>query len=316
MTVSVIIPVKNRKLLLRRTLKNVLAQTLTPTEVIVVDDHSDESLEELKWEFKDKVIFVTSDGRGPGAARNTGFRKSTGKYIQFFDSDDLMSLDKLETQVAILEKSGRGMTYCTYVKAFETESGEWVQQDDFMYYYPIPGKLRYDQQVLRGANMITQACLFTRELLLHIGPWREDLMPHEDLDFMFRVGRYETSPVHSNQPFVLYRQHKNQITDKEISTEKRDRDALKAHTILLSMMLSSGNYSYMDFKYIKSSIYHDCMLLKIKSKEATFADKCFYYLYQIQKKIYRKLNSTLWAKYNAVSTDKKIFAHYISKLDY
>jgi hypothetical protein len=318
MSVSVIIPVKNRALLLRQTLKNVLAQSLKPYEIIVVDDHSDESLEEIKFEFKHDVIFLLSNGHGPGAARNTGFNYSSGKYIQFFDSDDLISFDKLEVQQKILESTGAGMCYCTYVKAREISQVEWKQLDDFMYFYPIPGNLRYDQQVLRGANMIIQACLFTRELLNIVGPWREDLITHEDLEYLFRVGQVEAYPKHTNIPFVVYRQHVNQITDKDVSIERRHKDALKAHEIISQSVMNSFKYSLFDRIYIKTSIIHDLFLLEKYDYKTTYKVNYVlyicYYIIQIKKKIYHKMHKTKWSKYNGVSNDRTLFKNYIFKV--
>src|SRR4051794_41025426 len=115
--VSVIIPVKNRASLLPETLDNILNQSLKPYEIIIINDHSEDDLREVQNRYKNDVTFIDSKGTGPGAARNTGYEISTGDYIQFFDSDDLVTIDKLEEQARLLSSTGSGMAYCPHFKA-------------------------------------------------------------------------------------------------------------------------------------------------------------------------------------------------------
>src|SRR5690606_7760808 len=42
--------------------------------------------------------------KGASSCRNLGLEKSTGCFIQFLDSDDIISKDKLYNQVELLEK--------------------------------------------------------------------------------------------------------------------------------------------------------------------------------------------------------------------
>src|SRR5688572_24662883 len=116
MKISVVIPVKNRATLLPKTLTNILNQTLTPFEVFVVDDGSTDDIASVISQFDSRVFFLKNSRRGPGAARNEGLLASTGDYIQFFDSDDLMTRNKLETQAKLLNNTGADFVYGPYVK--------------------------------------------------------------------------------------------------------------------------------------------------------------------------------------------------------
>lgn len=94
--ISIIIPVYNREELLVETLDSIIEQTFRKWECILVDDGSqDKSLEVLQlYAAKDNRIKVFSrpkgTKKGAPSCRNFGFLKATGKYIQFFDSDDIM----------------------------------------------------------------------------------------------------------------------------------------------------------------------------------------------------------------------------------
>src|SRR3990167_7672929 len=99
---SVILPVYNRPQLLMRALESISRQTLQPTEVIVVDDGSDESLESVLQSNKKLPItfFRLSKNSGAGAARNAGIKLAQCQLIAFLDSDDEWLPNKLEKQVA------------------------------------------------------------------------------------------------------------------------------------------------------------------------------------------------------------------------
>ena len=97
--VSVILPVYNVEKYLKECLDSILNQTLQEIEVICVDDGStDRSLEILReYEKKDKrVIVLTQENKGAGAARNKGLAIAKGEYLSFLDSDDFFASGMLE----------------------------------------------------------------------------------------------------------------------------------------------------------------------------------------------------------------------------
>lgn len=103
--ISIIIPTYNRANLIGDTLGSVLAQTYTNWECIVVDDGSTDTTEEVLLDYlaKDKRFQYYKRPNnylsGGNGARNYGFEKSNGAYINWFDSDDLMFPDFIEFKV-------------------------------------------------------------------------------------------------------------------------------------------------------------------------------------------------------------------------
>ncbi|WP_179338057.1 glycosyltransferase family 2 protein [Winogradskyella ludwigii] len=106
--VSIIIPTFNRAHLIGETLDSVLAQTYLNWECMVVDDGSTDGTAALLERY------ISQDARfqyhkrpdthlpGGNGARNYGFKVSKGKYINWFDSDDLMVPEKLQKEVMAL----------------------------------------------------------------------------------------------------------------------------------------------------------------------------------------------------------------------
>jgi glycosyltransferase involved in cell wall biosynthesis len=316
--ISVIIPVKNRASLLPETLDNILNQTLKPYEIIVIDDHSEDQLRQVEELYKDKVIFIKSSEYGPGAARNLGFEISTGSYIQFFDSDDLMTKSKLEVQANILSSTGTGMTYCPHFKASLDTDKSWKQDSPILYYYPLDNSLRYDQWVIRGACMITQACLFDRNIFKECGLWRTDLMTHEDLELLFRIGKVVPYPIHSNEVSVLYRQHGEQLTDKNTKNDSKTINQFNAWNYIKEKM-EPENYSYWDFLMIQENLFHSYQFInqkeKIQLKEKfDMKYQLIDLFYRVQNKYNRIVSDSEWQPFHGISKSEEKFENFINNI--
>lgn len=94
--ISIIVPVYNAEKYIEKCIQSIIDQTYTNIELLLVDDGSnDESLSIIKsWEKKDaRIKVIQQENSGVSAARNAGLREATGRFIQFIDSDDTISLD-------------------------------------------------------------------------------------------------------------------------------------------------------------------------------------------------------------------------------
>lgn len=90
---SIIIPHKNSPELLQRCLDSIPARE--DTQVIVVDDNSDDDKIDLKkfpqWKGEHYEYHLTKEGKGAGYARNVGLKYAKGKWVLFIDADDFLS---------------------------------------------------------------------------------------------------------------------------------------------------------------------------------------------------------------------------------
>jgi glycosyltransferase involved in cell wall biosynthesis len=107
-SISVVVPTYNRAELLKLTIRSILAQSRPADEVIVVDDGSTDHTPEVCAELGDRIVYIRQKNMGLSAARNTGIRAATGRWVAFCDSDDLWLPEKLETQLEALEATGAG----------------------------------------------------------------------------------------------------------------------------------------------------------------------------------------------------------------
>jgi glycosyltransferase involved in cell wall biosynthesis len=91
-----------------KAIESVLDQTFTDLELIVLDDSSVDASRDIirnyaSQDSRVKYVFHHAN-RGIGNTINEGIETAAGKFIAFLDSDDLWARDKLEKQLAILEK--------------------------------------------------------------------------------------------------------------------------------------------------------------------------------------------------------------------
>ena len=87
--VSIIIPLYNKGLYIRRAVDSVLAQTFEDYEVIVVDDGSTDDGPQQVMAYSDpRLRLIRQTNAGPGAARNRGIQSAQGEYVAFLDADD------------------------------------------------------------------------------------------------------------------------------------------------------------------------------------------------------------------------------------
>lgn len=112
------------------------------------------SPEELSQRIR---YFKNAHNSGAAVSRNRALREARGKWIAFLDSDDLWAPDKLEKQVAFMEKNGYAFTYTRYAEMDENggETGVTVGGPKRiskmgMYNYCWPGCLTvmYDREVV------------------------------------------------------------------------------------------------------------------------------------------------------------------------
>ena len=104
--VSIIMPTYNRAELIGATIRSIREQTYSNWELIIVDDGSTDTTEDVITDLNDSRIHFIKAGRIGigGKIKNIGLRKANGELIAFNDSDDLWDITKLEKQVTALQE--------------------------------------------------------------------------------------------------------------------------------------------------------------------------------------------------------------------
>ena len=111
--VSVIIPIYNKELRLKDTIKCVLSQTFKDFELILIDDGSTDNSAKIALDYKKedlRIKYYSQENRGVSVARNRGIGLAQGEYITFLDADDRWADNFLEEMINAIGNSN--VCYC------------------------------------------------------------------------------------------------------------------------------------------------------------------------------------------------------------
>lgn len=195
--VSVVIPTHERPALLADAVQSVADQTYEPIELVVVDDGSsvdpDDGLRDVEGvagtdegsALTDVHLLRHGDNRGANAARNTGVEVASGDYVAFLDDDDYWRPEKVERQVAALERTSREVGVAFVGREDVDASGEVVRVER-----PTPGG-DFAKQLAVGAHfgtfstVMVEASAFERT-----GPLDERMPCWQDREWYFRLAAH------------------------------------------------------------------------------------------------------------------------------
>jgi glycosyltransferase involved in cell wall biosynthesis len=122
--VSILINNYNYASFLGEAIESALAQSYPNVEIVVVDDGSADSSQEVIAQFGDRIIPVLKENGGQGSAFNAGFAASKGDIICFLDSDDLFLPEKVSSIVQIFEENPKAGWCFDRVLEFDDKTGQ------------------------------------------------------------------------------------------------------------------------------------------------------------------------------------------------
>ena len=132
--VSVIVPVYNAELFLRRCIDSILNQSFTDFDLILINDGSKDQSPAICDEYEardERVHVIHQKNRGPSNARNCGidwaFSQSSSAYLAFVDSDDYVHPQFLEYMYQAVENNSAEISMCRHKYIAEKEKLENVK---------------------------------------------------------------------------------------------------------------------------------------------------------------------------------------------
>jgi glycosyltransferase involved in cell wall biosynthesis len=184
--ISVIIPTKDRRLLLGETLKSLSAQTLQAWEAVIVDDGSGDGTAEFVKELASgeprfRYLARTGDYPGASACRNAGLSMARGKYVIFLDSDDLLAADCLYNRLQSIQQSE-----CDYI-VFQTGVFRSKPGDDTRLWNRFDTEDDLDRFLSHDMPWHTSGPIWKKSALDIVGPWDENCLTGQDWEFHIRA---------------------------------------------------------------------------------------------------------------------------------
>jgi glycosyltransferase involved in cell wall biosynthesis len=203
MNVSVIIPTYNYARFVGEAVDSVLAQTLPPLEVIVVDDGSTDGTAEVLARYGDRIRVLRQKNAGVAMARNAGIAAARGEYLAFLDSDDAWYPRKLELQMQrFAAEPELGLVHCG-AEIIDAEGRTLSTTTGGMEGHVAEAMLRLDREVImpQGSSIVVP-----KRVAEDVGGYDARLPPSEDWDFCYRIAaRHAIGYV--REVLVRYRLH-------------------------------------------------------------------------------------------------------------
>jgi glycosyltransferase involved in cell wall biosynthesis len=246
--VSIIIPAYNSEKYLAETISSALSQTWPNKEVILVDDGSTDGSLAVAKKFESVKVFHQNN-KGASAARNKGLKESKGEFIQFLDGDDLLSPDKIATQVDILQQNPGKIAACSTIH-FENGSlpGQGTPtpgEDNFLFNDDDPAHFLVnflggfkDVQAVIGVH----TWLTPKSIIDKAGPWNEELTVDDDGEFFSRV-ILNSKGIIKTAGAGYYRKYKNQDESLSSQNNKKSLESIFKAILLKKDHLSAFNNS-------------------------------------------------------------------------
>ena len=177
---TIIVPVYNRAHYIVRTLDSIAASTCMFSELLIVDNGSDDNTMEVCSQWADShqdlsVCILSEKKRGVAAARNYGLLSCHSEYVYFFDSDDLFSRDFIASIYPELSQPFdvlcvpvcQNVNSVVRIRPYKACAGVHIH--------------------LLNNMLSTQSMVFRKSFLDQIGGWNESLTTWDDWELGTRV---------------------------------------------------------------------------------------------------------------------------------
>jgi len=250
--VSIIIPTYNRAHLISETLQSISVQTYQNWECIVVDDSSNDNTAEILQKLSEndpRFKYFTRPSnveKGPNGCRNYGFEKSSGDYILWFDSDDLLKVDAL--QKLLVKFSEEIDVVVSKVMFTKMETGEVYRENTI-----ISNDLTIDY--LTGKiSFYVCGPIWKRTFLQGKKLFDTNVSNLDDWDFNLRMIYQNPKIVCLDEALYYYRVHINSLSSeiRKLNAEEI-KSEFKTRAKHLAILKTTDNKSYVAFlKFVQN----------------------------------------------------------------
>ena len=244
--ITIVLTTYNRAHLIGNTLDSILAQTYKSWECIIIDDNSiDNTKAIVNWytEKESRIEYILKEkqiNKGLPASRNIGIRKAKGRYLVFFDDDDIVHPQLIELCVGSFKE--KDLDFVHYKKqSFEGEFNVVFSLYNSLENLIILKGTHYEKVIL-GNLPLASCTVVWKTKIFQENFFNEELMYAEEWECYSRilienklVGAYLKIPLYFN------RKHLQSNTGEFWSNDfLRKESYIKAHILLLNILVENN----------------------------------------------------------------------------
>ena len=306
---SIIVPLYNGELFLTQLLDSIRCQLSDSIEVILVNDGSTDSTEEICKNYLgiNNFRYFKKPNSGVCTTRNFGIERASGKYITFADQDDWYDPGAFSMLTNIIENNDFDLVIFeprihysngnTFVFEMPCETREW--HNEAMYDNVIrPTILGIKDEYGRGFNFGLWNCLFRRSFL-EINKLRLDsyLRMGEDIVFISQCLGAATSVYTVAQPLYNYRVHSSSVSHTYSKTS--DLSIVKSIYIYDKQVDALAKWDKKDWMPIMNARYSSILISFARSWTHPKAGNTPFTVYKKLREVFQ--NTTLSEKISALN---------------
>lgn len=188
----------NSEQYIKETIDSVLGQTYEDFEFIIWNDGSVDSTEEIVKSYNDdRIKYFFHENTGIGLARSLALKQAQGQYVAIIDSDDICLANRLESEVAFLEKYQDYVVVSSQIILINEYSEEIGYSYSFLYDKVIRKKM------LAASVMAHSGCMYRKSIYDKVGGYSGIVLGEDHVLFsrMMKYGKAYNLP----DPLVKYR---------------------------------------------------------------------------------------------------------------
>ena len=273
--ISVVMPVYNAELYLKKSIYSILNQSYKNFEFLILDDNSNDNSKKIIKSFSEIdnriKVFEQKTNIGVTNALNFLIKKTKYNYIARMDADDISHTNRFSKQLNFLQNNQNCSVVGSYIKLIDNKDKLLGKVK-----YPISSDL-IKKKLINKSCIPHPACMFNSKFLKSVNGYRQMLEPAEDYDLWTRLSII--SDLHNIPEYLFsYRVNESGISNKRsfeqfIKSEfvKKNFEFLKENRDLINIK----NISHVNKKalldlfenkyYISNEIYLNEILLEKKN---------------------------------------------------
>ena len=250
---SIIIPTYNRASIVKRAIDAALQQSFHDFEIIVVDDGSTDDTQEILQSIVDsRITQIYQSNKGVCAARNTGASKAIGKYLLFYDSDDILMPSALN------DFKNANVDDKADLLFGDVEKINMHQKETKI----IRSSNPYGNNKGTGLYIAGSFCI-SKSFFEKIGGYDEHISFGENTELRFRIDLQKPQKVFTNSIVLKY----------EVSTDGGSSNLINK-IVSNEYIMKKHEYYFQQYPKVKQMYFQNNAIAYFKLKEYSKAIRC------------------------------------------